>query len=192
MICNQNLRTALFVVFFAFAGCGDVVAVAVVEGYDSSGKTSGDTSGVSSDFSDSDTTDSETVSLPTCLGRVFDQEGDLLFDAADSGGWIVTGWKIWRNGYLEGTHEFAGEVSLEVVAYGESLDTTWPHMTLYVDDVQVGEQIVDVTQWTNYEYSISPRLGAGTVRVEMDNNAGDTTGDVNLILKSVTLVCPMP
>lgn len=185
-------RSGILVVAFWAAGCGDVVADALHEsGNMDTTEFSTSDSGAINSASDSVTDSGVPVDTNVaCAGQTYDAEGDLVFDEVDSGGWIVTGWKIWRNGYLEGSHVFTGEDRVQVTVYGQPAGTTWPHMSVWINGVLVGDEMVEVSEWTAFEYVIPASYGAGTVRVELDNDVTTATEDVNLVLQSVVLFCP--
>ncbi len=118
---------------------------------------------------------------------------DVSYEAEEmvhsTGGATPGGWNIWSNGYVETSHEFlGGTTTLSIVAAGDYA-AGWPHMVVSVDGVTVGEVDVDASSWETYAFTFEAQPGNAAVRIAFDNDYNGSSGDRNLKVDRLTVVC---
>jgi hypothetical protein len=190
----MNFKNALLILFLT-SGCHDFVADAIIIGDNETE--------LDSDFDLDDSSNSEDTSLDTesdtvslvdtmalCETSVFDEEEDMTYPDPGIGQWVVNGWQLWMDGFIEGEHVFNDETRIDIEAYGDPVADNWPNMRLYVDDIEIGNASVNSSNIATYPFNIENKTGLLSVKIELTNDWISSTEDINLYIKSITFVCP--
>jgi hypothetical protein len=116
-----------------------------------------------------------------------------LYDAEDmvhSGGFPVEGpgWVLDENGYMLTTHQFlAGLTTITVFAAGVPSNGVWPHMTVSVGGLPVGDLSVSSGDVSEYGFTFEATAGPKELRVAFDNDFDTETEDRALYVMDVAV-----
>ena len=112
-----------------------------------------------------------------------------------TGGPVTGGWNIWSNGYVEGTVAFPadGEYTLQVMARGTPVASSWPLMEVRIDGQWVATIQVTTKDWAPYAVRSSISAGSRRIAVAFTNDAYAPPEDRNLYVDKVNVESfPMP
>lgn len=84
----------------------------------------------------------------------------------------------------------AGDYVLTVICRGQPARDEWPHVTITLDDVPVGEVVADSPGWNAHRLTIALPAGRHTLRLTYDNDLYDPPDDRNFFLDKL-LISPL-
>lgn len=68
-----------------------------------------------------------------------------------------------------------GEAVIKIQARGTPADDIWPYMTIGLDGKEVGEMLVDSTEWKEYVFNINTNGGIKVLSITFENDGGNWT-----------------
>ncbi len=98
-------------------------------------------------------------------------------------------WNIWSNGYIEEAVDFPidGSYSFEIRARGKNILNEWSKMELRVDQVVVGNFLVNSTSFGQYVSVKNVPAGLHNIAIAFTNDYYGSSGDRNLYVDKVNI-----